>query len=163
MYLLPEPYVYDVRIQGITLGAKQCSHTHNSRDPPSKPQAVPCTKSCPKERVDMIKNLSKENIDGGFLKQGYPQIIHFNSVFRYGNPQMFADNPRYKTPPRNWFSIGLIHFQVITRDTLFKIQGLGRDSISKEFFGVSYLIQYSLGMFSTTKIVPKPERLDEYP
>ena len=95
MYLLPEPYVYDVRIQGITLGAKQCSHTHNSRDPPSKPQAVTCTKSCPKERVDMIKNLSKENIDGGFLKQGYPQIIHFNSVFRY---KPFGGSPFMETP-----------------------------------------------------------------
>ena len=38
----------------------------------------------------------QQNIYGGFLTWGYPQIIHFNGIFHY--KPTILDNPHYGTP-----------------------------------------------------------------
>jgi hypothetical protein len=60
---------------------------------------------------------------GGFLKYGYPQIIHFRLAFSIINPPAIAVSPFMETPcfPFKWLFWGCPYFQTHPNSSLLMV------------------------------------------
>ena len=75
--------VWWVKLSNISLGTKKQGWTSQSRLCPKR-QEMKCALFAQSTRIrGLITFLSPVAARGGFLKWGYPEIIHFNGIFHY--------------------------------------------------------------------------------
>ena len=86
----------------------------NGRSPIDNPRAAAgpldrrrANHSCTKRGEHLLQTLHHLDLDtyAGFLKYGYPEIIHFNGIFSIDHP--FGGTPHYRKPPYDGIHLGI--------------------------------------------------------